>query len=268
MAAPQSNFFDLSHDVKLSFKMGRLVPICAVDMVPGDSFNISYESMLRFSALIAPIMHRIKVTQHYFFVPNRILWDNWEKFITQESDIDPPYFVPPYVDGVVTQDRTGIHKGSVADYMGLPLVPTAAVEPTYLPQISAFPFAAYWRIMAEYYMDQNIQTGQIGLFESLSDLEDGNQGMQFSLSACYNDNATGFSSYGPVNRAWSHDYFTSALPWAQKGQQVEIPIGDFTDVPLEWTGNPVPFQSGDTIRNTDGTTYTPAANSSLQAPRS
>ena len=82
---PPKNVFDLSHDVKLSLNMGELVPIMALDCIPGDKFNISAESLLRFAPMVAPLMHRVDVSIHYFLVPNRILWPNWEAFITNNK---------------------------------------------------------------------------------------------------------------------------------------------------------------------------------------
>jgi len=75
-----SNKFDLSHDVKLSFSMGQLIPTCVMECMPGDKFRISVENLLRFAPLISPVMHRVHVTTHYFFVPNRLLWPEWEKW--------------------------------------------------------------------------------------------------------------------------------------------------------------------------------------------
>ena len=88
---PKRNVFDLSHDVKLSAKMGNLTPILVQEAIPGDKFNISCESLIRFAPLVSPVMHRMDVTMHYFFVPNRILWDNWEKFIV---DANTPIVAP------------------------------------------------------------------------------------------------------------------------------------------------------------------------------
>ncbi|MEO5351207.1 MAG: hypothetical protein H7836_16420, partial [Magnetococcus sp. YQC-3] len=75
VAKPKSNKFDLTHDVKMSGKMGNLMPTLALECVPGDRINLGCESLVRFAPLIAPVMHRMDVTMHYFFVPNRILWD-------------------------------------------------------------------------------------------------------------------------------------------------------------------------------------------------
>lgn len=258
-----SNFFDLSHDVKLSFELGRLTPICALDVIPGDRFQISYESMLRFSALIAPVMHKVKVTQHYFFVPNRILWSNWEDFITQQTDIEAPYIMPFYepTDGQLT-----IFQGSLADYFGIPLALVQSENVVTNPQINALPFAAYWRIMAEYYYDQNLQATEIEQAKFWSDLEDGNNSLRVApgetlrfKDACFNNK--------PERRAWQHDYFTGALPFAQKGDQVEMPIADFNDVPVitDPLTVPAPARLGGLMQNLDGSIYDPATNSILYA---
>lgn len=79
---PNSNTFDLSHDRKFSMNMGELTPILDMDIVPGDKITMSSSQMLRLAPMIAPVMHKMNVFMHFFFVPNRILWDNWEDFIT------------------------------------------------------------------------------------------------------------------------------------------------------------------------------------------
>lgn len=257
-----SNFFDLSHDVKLSFKMGSLVPICAVDVIPGDRFSISYESMLRFSALIAPVMHEVTVTQHYFFVPNRILWDNWEAFITQQSDIEAPYLEPVQS---ATAAQLIINKGSIADYFGLPTMVVPIENVVYTPKINALPFAAYWRIMAEYYFDQNLQEETIALANAWSNLIDGKCN-DLTVGAGSTMVTNCFNGFVP-KRAWKHDYFTGALPFAQKGDQVEMPIADFNDVPVitDPLIVPAPGRLGGLMQNLDGSTYDPATNSILYA---
>lgn len=262
-----SNYFDLSHDVKLSFQMGKLVPICAMDIIPGDRFEISYEAMMRFSALIAPVMHKVKITHHYFFVPNRILWENWEDFITQQSDIEAPYIEP----ALGFDANRVIRKGSIGDYMGLPILDTPVAEMLYTPRINALPFAAYWKIMAEYYLDQNLQADvasgvinieQANMFATLSDGDNSGLVDPFSMSSyCFG------GPNGMPSRAWQHDYFTGCLPFAQKGDQVEMPIADFNDVPVitDPLTVPAPNRLGGLMQNLDGTVYDPATNSILYA---
>ncbi len=81
-----SNTFDLSHQKKLSAQFGELTPTFLMDVLPGDTINLSSAQLVRFAPLVAPVMHQCSVYQHYFFVPNRILWDNWENFITGGED--------------------------------------------------------------------------------------------------------------------------------------------------------------------------------------
>lgn len=205
-----SNTFDLSHDVKMSFQMGKLYPTFVMDCIPGDKIRMSTETMLRFAPLVSPVMHRVNVTTHFFFVPNRILWPNWEKWITGELDV-----VPPYIDA---GDGTYPEK-SLADYLGVPTISNAAMESV---NISAFPFAAYALIYDEYYRDQNLQAE---VFRDL--VNDSNVANYIALAKgkC-------------LNRAWMHDYFTAALPFAQKGQAVTLPLGNFSDVDVVMATNP------------------------------
>ncbi|UYD39258.1 MAG: major capsid protein [Wigfec virus K19_180] len=203
-ANPKSNVFDLSHDLKLSFNMGDLIPVSLMEVVPGDKFNITTEQMLRLAPMISPVMHKVDVTVHFFFCPNRILWPGWETFITGGQNPDtsatPPYF-----------DITTV-KGDLADYLGLPLGASA--------QVSAIPHAVYQKIYNDYYRDQNL------IPEVECSLVDGlNPAGNFNILR---------------RRAWEHDYFTSALPWAQKGSAVSIPIGSFDDVPVVLSGNNSP----------------------------
>ena len=209
MKRPGYSRFDLSHDVKMSFRMGQLIPSCILEVVPGDKFNISVQNLLRFAPLVSPVMHRIHVTTHYFFVPNRIIWPEWEDFMSGE-DVEAPYVDYNNLD----------NPNTVGIYLGLPLV-----SPPNTVKISALPIAAYNKIFNEYYRDQNL----------VDEIDD-------SLVA--GDNTAPFINWlnsSPPLRAWRHDYFTSALPFAQKGDAALLPLGTFSNVTVELQDNLAPL---------------------------
>ncbi len=216
---PKKNFFDLTHDVKLSTNMGQLTPILTLEVVPGDSIELGCESIIRFAPMTAPVMHRMDVTMHYFFVPNRILWDNWEKFITNNGpngtgpEIVAPYLPTGNLKPMYSSNWTS-NLPLFADYMGVPPISNEGVG----GNISALPFAAYQCIYNEYYRDQNL------IAPIDYKLTDGNNGTTWA----------DFNKFLTLrNRAWEHDYFTASLPFAQKGAAVDIPLGSVNgDAPV------------------------------------
>lgn len=203
---PQGNTFDLTHDVKLSGRMGNLIPIMAMECVPGDSIRLGADCLVRFAPLIAPVMHRMNAHIHYFFVPNRLVWENWEDFITNTGSVAAPYFT---IDGTESAAEK-----QFLDYMGVPPASGGATP----EEINAIPLAAYQMIYNEYYRDQNLVAD-----------------VNFQLTDGAN---TGNSDLITMRRrAYMHDYFTSALPFAQKGAAVDLPLGEVS-LKTAWTGTP------------------------------
>lgn len=222
------NVFDLSHEVKMSGKFGILYPILLMDALPGDTIRDQMTAFLRFAPLLAPVMHRIDVTTHFFFVPNRILTDHWEDFITggQDGLASPtlPYITPQGFSGDPDNSNL-LEKGTLWDYLGLPVKPSA-VAATSTQQITALPFRAYAKVWNDFYRDPNL--------DNELDLDTDLQGNVTSQSI-------DAGLFQLRNRMWEKDYFTSALPWAQRGAEVLMPLSGSGDLVLETADDdPVP----------------------------
>lgn len=230
---PRRNVFNLSYESKLTVNAGELVPIMCKPVVPGDKFRVNTEMLVRLAPLVAPMMHRVNVFTHYFFVPNRLVWNQWEDFITKGVDgTDAPAF--PTLKLPSTVDTANGHRffgdGSLWDYLGLPSLNQigSATFQTQSPngvkapagyEVSALPFRDYLLIYNEYYRDQNL-TSEIEFSRDGGSIEAISTNPLLMLR----------------RRAWEKDYFTSALPWVQRGPEVTVPVsgaGGSMDVELK-----------------------------------
>lgn len=214
------NNFDLSYSSALTCQMGNLIPIMNMEVVAGDKFKFNTDMLIRFNPLVAPIYQSIDAYIHFFYIPYRILWDNWEDFITGGKNNN---LVIPKPTITLTPN-----KGSLSDYLGLPSVNQPIT-------VDAAPFKAYQLIYNEYYRDQNL-TDEINIVKNLNG----------SIS---NELVPALITLR--KRSWEHDYFTSCLPFAQKGPSVSMPNGDskiVTDGDLRL----LPFESGSLSTDTEG----------------
>ena len=221
MKRPRRNAFNLSYESKLTLNMGELVPIMCMPVVPGDKFRVKTESLVRLAPLVAPMMHRVNVFTHYFFVPNRLVWNEWEDFITKGVDGDDVPVFPSLrlsPDLVSSNPSAFFGDGTLWDYLGLPSLkgiggaefPNPSPNGVTAPQnyrVSSLPFRAYQLIYNEYYRDQN-----------LTDPVD------ISLNSGFEDTLHALNLLQLRRRAWEKDYFTSALPWLQRGPEVTVPV--------------------------------------------
>lgn len=234
---PNGNVFDLSHENKLSLNMGDLVPCYVQEVIPSDKFSLSLSLNMDVAPLIAPIKHRCDVFFHFFFVPNRLVWDEWQSFISpgdgKVTMLNSTTFVspkPPTLKAASTSDKKNQGANSkLLDYLGYNF-PTFSSNNqvsndkqfnTWVDKIgvvSDIPVRAYNLIYNEYYRDQNL-TEPVKV-----PTNSGNTEYLFSDNYAgtmpYTDN-----NYATVKRsAWEKDMFTSALPLPQRGADVLIPV--------------------------------------------
>jgi len=179
--------FSLSHYKLLSCDMGKLVPIGLTEVLPGDTLQQSTSLLVRVSPLLAPVMHPVQVRIHHWFVPHRLVWEDWEDFITGGPDgMDA---------SVLPTKNTAWAIGGLADYLGVPPGSHA---------VSALPFRGYQKIWNEFYRDQDLEAEAV-----ISEASGLDTTTDHFLKSC----------------AWEKDYFTSARPWTQKGPDVSLPLG-------------------------------------------
>ncbi|MDR2897970.1 MAG: hypothetical protein LBU99_04075, partial [Spirochaetaceae bacterium] len=197
--------FDLSHEVKLDADPGKLYPVLCEPMLPGDHFRIGSELTLRCNPFIAPLLHEINVYVHHYFVPYRILWSDWERFITggEVTDQRPPILAPPLWDYGNSGEQSLGGAGTLWDYLGFEL--NLGTDSPARP--SRFPQSAYLAIYNEYYRDANLILPFNPEKPSIA---------VAGVSQAYNGKL--------LYRSWSKDYFTSALPWQQRGVSPVLPI--------------------------------------------
>lgn len=217
--------FDRSHGWKSTFDSGYLVPFLVDEVLPGDSYKVKFNFLARLSTPIVPTMDNLFVDTFYFFVPYRLLWKHWEQFNGQQDypGAQTDYLVPQTTAPV---DK-GFPVGSLEDYFGLP----TGVKGIKANELAARAYALIWN---EWFRDENLQNpinlSSFAEIKSASGLDDVGLG------------DAGFTgSHKLLRRGKRHDYFTSALPWPQKGPGVELPL----------SGN-APVKSNGAIVFTDG----------------
>jgi hypothetical protein len=217
----QRSTFDRSFGHKTTFDAGELIPIYADEMLPGDTFACNLTAFARLATPIHPTMDNAFMDTHFFSVPLRLVWDDFEEFMGETKtytasgsarlDETPDFTVAAPVAPTITAGGSGEAEGSLADYLGVPTKQAGLI-------FSALWHRAYTLIWNDWYRDENLQK-------------------QATLDTTSGTDST---AYAVLNRGKRHDYFTSSLPWPQKGADVTLPLGTtapvVADGTMEWTG--------------------------------
>lgn len=236
----QRSLMDRNSTHKTTFNAGKLIPVYVDEVLPGDTVTMDLSTLCRMSTPVFPVMDDAFLDYHFFFVPTRILWDNWEKF-NGASDDEWAQTVEYQIPTITKTPQVG----DIFDHFGLPVGRSVTV--------SSLPFRAYYMIWNEWFRDQNVMDSYL--------VNTGNS-----------NSASDFNNFELANVSKYHDYFTSALPSPQKGAAVTLPIGetapvytsafdtplDANIVPLKIRGSVIPTKGnlGITSDGSNGSVFT------------
>jgi len=212
---PRSKF-DCQSTHKTTFDAGNLIPVYVDEVLPGDTFNLNMTAFARLSTPLYPVMDNMVMDSFFFFVPNRLIWNNWQKFMGQQENPGDSisYVIPQQVS-----PSSGYAIGSLQDYMGLPTLGQVTAGNTV--SHCAFWPRAYNLIWNEWFRDENLQN---------------------SVVVDKGDGPDTVTNYTLLKRGKRKDYFTSALPWPQKGASVTLPLG--TSAPVYGDGKALGITDG------------------------
>ena len=209
--------FDRSHVYKTTFNSGKLIPVFVDEVLPGDTTRMSINYFARLATPVKPIMDNIYLDWFFFFVPNRLVWDHWQNFCFEQEDPDArtDYVIPVTMANANTDNR---YVGSLWDYFGLPVNTSSTIS-----GVNALPFRAVYLIWNEWFRDENLQKSVKIQKGDTNEIVDSAR-VSEQPSWLFESGTGIFPGYPCPPRGKRHDYFTSALPWTQKGPGVNISL--------------------------------------------
>jgi hypothetical protein len=208
--------FDRSHVYKTTFNSGKLIPVFVDEVLPGDTTRMSVNYFARLATPIKPIMDNIYLDWFFFFVPNRLVWEHWQNFCFEQEDPDDSTdYVIPTVSASSKVANSLV--GSLWDYFGLPINTTEN-----LSGINALPFRAVYLIWNEWFRDENLQKSVKIQKGDTNEVLDSSRTSDQPSWVLNSPGTSAYPGYACPPRGKRHDYFTSALPWTQKGPGVSI----------------------------------------------
>lgn len=249
--------FDRSHVYKTTFDSGKLIPVFVDEVLPGDTTRMSVNYFARLATPIKPIMDNIYLDWFFFFVPNRLVWEHWQNFCFEQEDPDDStdYVIPTVT---ATGNSENAYVGSLWDYFGLPVNTSGN-----LSGISALPFRGVYLIYNEWFRDENLQKSvKIQKGDTNEVLNSARSSEQPSWVFTTGTNIVPGLACPP--RGKRHDYFTSALPWTQKGPGVSIGLAGTAPISLNSDADVVP-NTVTNYFNQAGVTGITTANSGVNA---
>ena len=229
--------FDRSHVYKTTFNSGKLIPVFVDEVLPGDTTRMSVNYFARLATPIKPIMDNIYLDWFFFFVPNRLIWDHWQNFCFEQEDSDDStdYVIPTVT---ATGNSENGYVGSLWDYFGLPVNTTGN-----LSGISALPFRAVYLIWNEWFRDENLQKSVKIQKGDANEVLDSSRASD-QPSWVFSSGTTVVPGHACPPRGKRHDYFTSALPWTQKGPGVNISLTGNAPIMATTNTEPKPHTPG------------------------
>lgn len=229
--------FDRSHVYKTTFNSGKLIPVFVDEVLPGDTTRMSVNYFARLATPIKPVMDNIYLDWFFFYVPNRLVWDHWQNFCFEQEDPDDRTdYVIPTVTALANSEN--LYTGSLWDYFGLPVNTSGNIS-----GINALPFRAVYLIWNEWFRDENLQKSVKIQKGDTNEVLDSSRASD-QPSWVFSSGTDIYPGLACPPRGKRHDYFTSALPWTQKGPGVDISLTGNAPILATTNTQPVPHMPG------------------------